>query len=108
VLPDTLVQQWEPQSNVLLAFGAMTITPTEVQWASGQSSPYTLVSAKDGYLLKLEASPAFYDTQNQYIKLLPKVAGGGIADSLEVAFYPGDSQLQSDEYVMYGSYFSNN
>ncbi len=103
-LPDTLIHEWQPLSNVLLAFGTMTVTPDRVQWSSGQASPYTLVSTEGGYLLRLESSPSFYDTQNQYIKLIPKADTSGAATSIEIAFYPGDTQLQSDEYVMYGSY----
>lgn len=82
----------------------MTVTPDQVQWNSGQASPYTLVSTEGGYLLRLESSPSFYDTQNQYIKLIPKADTSGAATSIEIAFYPGETQLQSDEYVMYGSY----
>lgn len=104
-LPNSLISQWQPLSNVLVAFGSMTITPDQVQWGSGQTSPYNLVSTEGGYLLELEASPAFYETQNQYIKLIPKADTNGAADSIEVAFYTDASQIQSDEYIMYGSYF---
>lgn len=103
-LPDTLIREWQPLSNVLLAFGTMTVTPDQVQWSSGQASPYTLVSTEGGYLLRLESSPSFYDTQNQYIKLISKADTSGGATSIEIAFYPGETQLQSDEYIMYGSY----
>ncbi|MBE9159184.1 hypothetical protein IQ265_20430 [Nodosilinea sp. LEGE 06152] len=103
-LPDTLIHQWQPLSNVLLAFGTMTVTPNQVQWSSGQSSPYTLIGTEGGYLLRLESSPSFYDTQNQYIKLIPKADTSGAATSIEIAFYSSDTQLQSDEYIMYGSY----
>lgn len=82
----------------------MTVTPDQVRWSSGQASPYTLVSTEGGYLLRLESSPSFYDTQNQYIKLIPKADTSGTATSIEIAFYPSEAQLQSDEYVMYGSY----
>ena len=105
-LPDTLIHEWQPLSNVLLAFGTMTVTPDQVQWSSGQSSPYTLVGTEGGYLLRLESSPSFYDTQNQYIKLIPKSDTSGAATSIEIAFYPSEAQLQSDEYIMYGSYFA--
>ncbi|MGB3308196.1 MAG: hypothetical protein WBG32_17960 [Nodosilinea sp.] len=103
-LPNTLIHEWQPLSNVLLAFGTMTVTPDQVRWSSGQASPYTLVSTEGGYLLRLESSPSFYDTQNQYIKLIPKADTSGTATSIEIAFYPSEAQLQSDEYVMYGSY----
>jgi glucose/arabinose dehydrogenase len=104
-LPNALVAQWQPLSNVLLAFGSMNVTPDRVQWSSGQSSPYRLVSTEGGYLLELETRPSFYDTQNQFIKLIPKADTNGAADSIEVAFYPDASHLQRDEYIMYGSYF---
>lgn len=105
-LPDTLIHEWQPLSNVLLTFGTMTVTPDQVQWSSGQASPYTLLSREDGYLLRLESSPSFYDTQNQYIKLIPETDASGATTSIEVAFYTGEAQLQSDEYIMYGSYFA--
>ncbi|TVQ09595.1 MAG: hypothetical protein EA368_09170 [Leptolyngbya sp. DLM2.Bin27] len=105
-LPNALVAEWQPLSNVLLAFGSMTITPDQVQWSSGQSSPYQLVGTEGGYLLELEARPSFYDTQNQFIKLMPQADTNGAADSIEVAFYPDASHLQRDEYIMYGSYFA--
>lgn len=105
-LPNTLIAQWQPLSNVLVAFGPMTVTPDQVQWGSGQSSPYRVMGTEGGYLLELEASPSFYDTQNRYIKLIPKAATNGAADSLEVAFYTDASQLQGDNYIMYGSYFA--
>ncbi|MEA5450421.1 hypothetical protein VB780_17705 [Leptolyngbya sp. CCNP1308] len=103
-LPNALIREWQPLSNVLLAFGSMTLTPDQVQWSSGQVSPYTLISTEGGYLLELEASPSFYDTQNRYIKLIPKA--DATAESIEVAFYPDDTQLQNDEYIMYGGYFA--
>ncbi len=105
-LPDALIHEWQPLSNVLLAFGTMAITPNQVEWSSGQRSPYTLVSTEGGYLLRLESSPSFYDTQNQYIRLMPKANATGAATSLEIAFFPSEAQLQRDEYVMYGSYFA--
>ncbi|MBW4460166.1 MAG: hypothetical protein KME47_08005 [Nodosilinea sp. WJT8-NPBG4] len=104
-LPNALVKEWQPLSDVLLAFGPMTLTPDQVQWGSGQTSPYTLVSTEGGYLLELEANPSFYDTQNRYIKLIPK-SDANASDSIEVAFYTNADQLQSDEYVMYGGYFA--
>lgn len=104
-LPNALIREWQPLSNVLLAFGPMTLTPDQVQWSSGQVSPYTLISTEGGYLLELEASPSFYDTQNRYIKLIPK-ADDATAESIEVAFYTDDTQLQNDEYIMYGGYFA--
>ena len=104
-LPDTLTRQWEPASNVLFTFGAMTITPNEVQWKGGQSSPYTVVSTEGGYLLELESSPSFYDTPNPYIKLMPKTDEAGNTTSLDIAFYESQSKVDSEEYIMYGSYF---
>ncbi len=104
-LPDTLTRQWEPASNVLFTFGSMTITPDQVQWSSGQSSPYTVVSTEDGYLLQLESNPTFYETQNPYIKLLPKTDETGGTTSVDVAFYESRDKAASDEYIMYGSYF---
>ncbi|HZG39005.1 MAG TPA: hypothetical protein VEZ50_10025 [Nodosilinea sp.] len=106
LVPNALIREWQPLSNVLLAFGSMTLTPNQVRWGSGQASPYTLVSTEGGYLLRLEANPSFYDNQNQYIKLIPKAAANGIPESLDVAFYTDASQLQSDEYIMYGGYFA--
>ena len=104
-LPNSLIAQWQPLSDVLLVFGPMTLTADRVQWGSGQTSPYTLISTEGGYLLQLESSPSFYDTQNRYIKLIPTVDATGNFDSIDVAFYPSDTQLADDEYVMYGSYF---
>ncbi len=104
-LPNTLIKEWQPLSNVLLAFGPMTLTPEQVQWGSGQSSPYTLINTEGGYLLELAANPSFYDTQNRYIKLIPKT-DNNTADSIDVAFYPDVTQLQNDEYIMYGGYFA--
>lgn len=106
-LPSALVNDWQPLSNVLLAFGTMTITPDQVQWGSGQISSYQLVSTEGGYLLELETNPSFYDTQNQYIKLIPQADASGVANSIEVAFYTNASQLQGDDYIMYGSYFAD-
>lgn len=104
-LPNALIREWQPLSNVLLAFGPMTVTPDQVRWSSGQVSPYTLISTEGGYLLELEASPSFYDTQNRYIKLIPKTEAN-TAESIEVAFYTDATQLKSDEYIMYGGYFA--
>ncbi len=106
-LPDPLVNQWEPMSNVLVAFGTMTITPSQVTWSSGQSSSYSLVSTEGGFLLKLEANPRFYDTPNPFIKLIPETNEAGVVTSIDVAFYDSEAQLQKDEYIMYGSYFGN-
>lgn len=106
-LPDALVKQWEPMSNVLLAFGPMTITSGEITWGSGQTSPYTLISTEDGFLLKLEANPQFYDTNHPFVKLIPKTDEAGTITTVEVAFYEGEAQAQRDEYMMYGSYFVN-
>ena len=104
-LPDTLTRQWEPASNVLFTFGAMTITPDQVQWSSGQSSPYTVVSTDGGYLLQLESNPTFYETQNPYIKIIPKTDETGGTTSVDVAFYESTAKAESDDYIMYGSYF---
>lgn len=106
-LPNPFIKQWEPQSNVLLAFGAMTITPDQVKWTKGQSSPYTVISTDGGYLLKLEATPNFYDTPYSYIKLIPKTDANGGFNSIDVAFYENLDQTQRDEYVMFGGYFVN-
>jgi hypothetical protein len=107
LLPDALVNQWEPMSNVLLAFGPMTITSGEMTWGSGQTSPYTLISTEGGFLLKLEANPQFYDTNHPYVKLIPKTDDSGAITTVEVAFYEGETQAQRDEYMMYGTYFVN-
>ncbi|MEO1070619.1 MAG: hypothetical protein AAFW95_16170 [Cyanobacteria bacterium J06638_6] len=104
VLPQRLVAEWQPLSDVLLVFGPMTVTADDISWGSGQSSPYSLMDTEGGYLLQLEASPSFYDTQTPYIKLIPKAASDS-SSSIEVAFYTDANQLPSDEYVMYGSYF---
>jgi hypothetical protein len=104
-LPDALTRQWEPASSVLFTFGPMTITPNEVQWSSGQSSAYTLVSTEGGYLLELESSPSFYDTPNPFIKLIPKIDESGSVTSMDIAFYESQSKVDSEEYIMYGSYF---
>ncbi len=83
----------------------MTLTPDQVQWGSGQTSPYTLVSTEGGYLLRLTANPGFYDAPTAYIKLMPKADANGAATSMDVAFYADETKLQIDEYVMYGGYF---
>ncbi|MFZ4677569.1 MAG: hypothetical protein ACOYM4_18075 [Nodosilinea sp.] len=104
-LPDTFIKEWQPLSNVLVAFGPMTLTPDQVQWGSGQTSPYSLVSTEGGYLLRLTANPGFYDAPTAYIKIIPKADANGAATSMDVAFYTDEAKLQIDEYVMYGSYF---
>ncbi|NJL45082.1 MAG: hypothetical protein HC922_03665 [Leptolyngbyaceae cyanobacterium SM2_3_12] len=104
-LPDALLKEWQPLSDVLAAFGPMTLTSTEVTWGSGQSSPYTVISSEGGYLLQLSAAPSFYDIPNPYIKLMPKTNASGVATSMELAFYESDAKLKGDEYIMYGSYF---
>lgn len=106
-LPDNLVQQWEPLSNVLLTFGPMTVTPDQVQWGSGQTSDYTVISADDGYVLALTDIPNFYDTPNPYIRLIPKTSEMGETTAVEVAFYESEASLKAGEYIMYGSYFLN-
>ncbi|MBD2428318.1 hypothetical protein [Phormidium sp. FACHB-1136] len=106
-LPDALVKQWEPMSNVLLAFGPMTLTSGEITWGSGQTSPYTLISTEGGFLLKLEANPSFYDINHPYVKLIPNTDESGTITTVEVAFYEGEAQAQRDEYMMYGTYFVN-
>lgn len=106
-LPDALVKQWEPLSNVLLIFGPMTVTSGEISWGSGQTSPYTLVATEDGFLLRLEATPSFYDTPNPYLKLIPQTDASGAITTVDVAFYEDEAQAQQDEYIMYGSYFLN-
>ncbi|MFH7241909.1 MAG: hypothetical protein ACHWZW_03560 [Spirulina sp.] len=106
-LPDALVKQWEPMSNVLLAFGPMTITSGEITWGSGQTTPYTLISTEGGFLLKLEANPSFYDINHPYVKLIPNTDESGAITTVEVAFYEGEAQAQRDEYMMYGTYFVN-
>jgi hypothetical protein len=104
VLPQELVAEWQPLSDVLLIFGPMTVTADDISWGSGQSSSYSLISTEGGYLIQLEDSPSFYDTQTPYIKLIPKAASDS-SSSVEVAFYTDANQLSSDGYVMYGSYF---
>ncbi len=104
-LPDTLVKQWQPLSNVLTSFGPMTVTPTEVQWGNGQSSPYTVVSTDGGYLLSLAADPKLYDTVTPFIKLMPKTDDTGATTSMDVAFFDSEAKMQSNDYIMYGSYF---
>ncbi len=105
-LPTTLMQEWQPLSKVLVAFGSMTINASQVQWGSGQTSTYSLVSIEGGYLLKLDDNPAFYDSPNQYIKLILKPDSPVASASVEVAFYTDETQVKDDEYVMYGSYFA--
>ena len=105
-LPTTLMKEWQPLSKVLVAFGPMTISATQVQWGSGQTSAYSLVSIDGGYLLKLDDNPAFYDSPNQYIKLIPKPESPVASASIEVAFFTDKTQVDDDEYVMYGSYFA--
>lgn len=104
-LPDTLLKAWEPSSEVLYEFGPMTINPTQIQWAKGQSSDYTVVSSDDGYLLKLESAPSFYDTPHPYIKLIPATDASGAITDVEVAFYETEAAAKADEYIMFGSYF---
>ncbi|MFM7470521.1 MAG: hypothetical protein ACKO5P_03315 [Nodosilinea sp.] len=103
-LPEALTKQWEPMSNVLLAFGPLTLTAEAIQWGGGQRSPYTVISQEGGFVLKLETSPKFYDTPYPYIKLIPKSEGGAMT-GVDVAFYENDAQLQGNQYTMYGSYF---
>lgn len=104
-LPDTLTQTWQPASNVLLTFGAMTITATEIRWGSGQSSSYEVV-ARDGdeYLLKLTSAPSFYDTPHPYIRL--RLRPGNGASEVEVAFYESEQDARQDAMLMLGSYFA--
>ena len=104
-LPDSLLRQWEPASNVLFTFGPMTITSDKVLWSDGPSSPYTVISTDGGYLLQLESNPAFYETQNPYIKLIPKTNEAGNTTSLDIAFYESTDKVEANEYIMYGSYF---
>lgn len=104
-LPNTLIADWQPMSKVLLAFGVMTLTPTQIQWGSGQTSPYAIVNQEGGFLLKLETNPQFYDSPHPYLKLIPKVDENGTVTGVDVAFYESETQVQSDDYVMYGSYF---
>ena len=106
-LPDILVKQWEPMSNVLLAFGPMTITSGDITWESGQTTPYTLISTEGGFLLRLAANPSFYDINHPYVKLIPNTDESGAITTVEVAFYEGEAQAQRDEYMMYGTYFVN-
>jgi len=104
-LPDSLIQTWQPQSNVLLTFGAMTITATEVRWSSGQSSTYEVVASDgDGYLLQLTPAPAFYDTPHPYIRL--RLRPGNGAAEVEVAFYESEQEARQDAMLMLGSYFA--
>ena len=55
-------------------------------------------------MLQLEANPKFYDTPNAYLKLIPKTNEAGATTGVDVAFYESEAQVQTDEYVMYGSY----
>ena len=95
---------WQSLSKVLLSFGAMTLTPTEVKWGSGQTSPYTVLNQEGGFLLQLAANPKFYDTPSAYLKLIPKTNEAGAITGVDVAFYETEAQVQTDEYAMYGSY----
>lgn len=104
-LPNTLIADWQPMSKVLLTFGVMTVTPTQIQWDSGQSSPYAVVNQDGGFLLKLETNPQFYDSPHPYLKLIPKVNQTGTVTGVDAAFYESEAQVESDDYVMYGSYF---
>lgn len=103
-LPAALMTDWQPLSKVLLSFGAMTLTPTEVKWGSGQTSPYTVLNQEGGFLLQLAANPKFYDTPSAYLKLIPKTNEAGAITGVDVAFYETEAQVQTDEYAMYGSY----
>ncbi|HEY9878093.1 MAG TPA: hypothetical protein V6D29_06535 [Leptolyngbyaceae cyanobacterium] len=103
-LPEALVKQWEPLSNVLFEFGAMSITPSSITWNSGQTSSYSVVEHSDGYLLKLDAAPKFFDTTQPYIKLIPKQDETGAVREVEVAFYENQQKAESDEYIMFGTY----
>lgn len=58
-------------------------------------------------LLRLEATPSFYDTPNPYLKLIPQTDASGAITTVDVAFYEDEAQAQRDEYIMYGSYFLN-
>jgi len=103
-LPAALITDWQPISKVLFSFGAMTVTPTEITWDSGQTSPYRVLNQEGGFLLQLEANPKFYDAPNAYLKLIPKTNEAGAITGVDVAFYESEAQVQTDEYVMYGSY----
>ncbi|MFM7219500.1 MAG: hypothetical protein ACKO21_04660 [Nodosilinea sp.] len=103
-LPAALMTDWQPLSKVLLSFGTMTLTPTEVKWDSGQTSPYTVLNQEGGFLLQLAANPKFYDTPSAYLKLIPKTNEAGAITGVDVAFYETEAQVQTDEYAMYGSY----
>lgn len=106
-LPNALMKDWEPESAVLFEFGQMTVMINKVEWNSGQSSPYTVISSTDGgYLLKLESPPSFFDIPHPYIKLIPKTDDSGAVTSIEVAFYDSEAAAQNDQYVMFGSYFT--
>ena len=106
-LPETLVKTWEPLSNVLLTFGTMRITPNAVEWSSGQSSPYTVVSTDNGYLLKLESAPRFYDMAHPYLRLLPETDASGNVTDVEARFYENEAKATSGEAGMIGGYFVN-
>ncbi len=103
-LPAALMTDWQPLSKVLFSFDAMTLTPTEVKWGSGQTSPYTVLNQEGGFLLQLAANPKFYDTPSAYLKLIPKTNEAGAITGVDVAFYETEAQVQTDEYAMYGSY----
>lgn len=114
-LPDAFLRQWEPLSEVLFPFGAMTLAADEVQWASGQRSPYQVVGAGETVLLQLTEPPRFYDTTYGYIRFTPRVDEGDVADvsalpadsfdSLEAAFYSEQPQSQGADAGMVGGYF---
>lgn len=106
-LPETLVKTWEPFSEVLYTFGTMRITPNAVEWSSGQSSPYTVVSTDNGYLLKLESAPSFYDMAHPYLRLLPETNESGNVTDVEARFYENEAKATSGEAVMVGGYFVN-
>ncbi|MBD2259126.1 hypothetical protein [Pseudanabaena sp. FACHB-2040] len=103
-LPVTLVQQWDPLSNVLFEFGPMTVGPDQITWSSGQTSDYSVVGTDNGYLLRLDPVPVFFDTANPYIKLIPQTNPAGAVTEVEVAFYENEQKAQSDEYIMFGTY----
>ncbi|ASC70938.1 hypothetical protein XM38_018860 [Halomicronema hongdechloris C2206] len=104
-LPQALTKTWQPQSNVLLTFGALTITANEVRWDSGQASPYEVVASDgNGYLLKLTQAPSFYDTPHPYIRLRLQPDDG--ASEMEVVFYESEQDARQDAMLMLGSYFA--
>ncbi|PSN11472.1 hypothetical protein C7271_24585 [filamentous cyanobacterium CCP5] len=104
-LPDTLLKSWEPASQVLYEFGAMTIAADQIRWAKGQSSAYSVISTDGGYLLHLTSAPKFFDTAHPYIKLLPQTDAEGTINEVEVAFYEDEAAAKQDQYIMFGSYF---